>query len=262
MALAQYRLGKMQAALDDLRAIPEGERGGELAGACALQGECLLRLTPSVEDAADAVTAEYALGNLQEAAAQFQKFLPTAGPQTPEIMMKLAQSLRQSAALLVEPGQRVAAANAARELYEAFRNQHANHPLRPVAEYERANCYALAGDNNSAIQKLERFKTAPMADAPVAPLALLRQAQLYRAVGQPQPAAQILADCRAKHEAALLKDPARAAWVPLIRYHHAAALKELKQMAEAAQILESVVKDYGASEWGDPARRLLKEVKP
>jgi hypothetical protein len=33
-------------------------------------------------------------------------------------------------------------------------------------------------------------------------------------------------------------------------------------MAEAANILESVVKDYGASEWGDPARRLLKEVKP
>jgi hypothetical protein len=50
--------------------------------------------------------------------------------------------------------------------------------------------------------------------------------------------------------------------VPLIRYHHAAALKELKQAAEAAQILESIVKEYGASEWAAPSQRLLKEVKP
>ncbi|MBV8879389.1 MAG: tetratricopeptide repeat protein, partial [Planctomycetaceae bacterium] len=262
LALALYRTGKIQAALDSLRAIPEPERAGELAGASYLQAECILRTTAPAEDATDAVVAEGTLQSLQEATGLLQKFLPSAGPQAPEVMMKLAHSLRQTAALLAEPGERVAAANGARELYEAFRNQFATHPLRPVAEYERANCYALAGDNNSAIQKLERFKADPMAAAPVAPLALLRQAQLYRTVGQPQPAAQILADCRAKHEAALLKDPARAAWVPLLRYHHAAALKEIKQMAEAAQILESVVKDYGASEWAEPARRLLKEVKP
>ena len=262
LALAQYRLGKLPQALAALRAIPEQERGADLAGVLYLQAECILRTNPPAEDALDAVTAEDSLLNLQEATGLLQKYLPTAGPQTPEVMMKLAQSLRQSAVLLAEPGERVAAANAARELYEAFRNQHANHPLRPVAEYERANCFALIGDVNSAIQKLERFKIDPMAAAPVAPLALLRQAQLYRQINQPQPAAQILADCRAKYEPALLKDPARAAWVPLLRYHHAAALKEIKQMAEAAKILESVVKDYGAGEWGDPARRLLKEVKP
>jgi len=262
MAVAQYRLGKLPAALESLRAIPEAERGAELAAASYLQAECLLRTTLPAEDALDAVAAEGALQNLQEAAGLLQKFLPGAGPQAPEVMMKLAHALRQSAALLGEPGERVAAANSARELYEAFRNQFPNHALRPVAEYERANCYALAGDVNTALQKLERFKTDPMAASAVAPLALLRQAQLYRSIGQPQPAAQILADCRARHEAALLKDPARVSWVPLLRYHQAAALKELKQMAEAAQILESVVKEYGASEWADPSRRLLKEVKP
>jgi TolA-binding protein len=262
LALAHYRMGKLPAALEVLRAIPEAERAGELIGASFLQAECLLRTTPPSEDAVDAVAAMATFENLQEATGLLQKFLPSAGPQAPEAMLKLAQAFRQTAALLVEPGERVAAANAGRELYEAFRAQFPNPPLRAVAEYERANCYALAGDNNTAIQKLERFKTEPLSSTPVAPLALLRQAQLYRAVGQPQPAAQILADCRAKHEAALLKDPARASWVPLLRYHHAAALKEVKQMAEAAQILESVVKEYGASEWADPARRLLKEVKP
>ena len=262
LALAQYRLGKRAEALETLRLIPEAERSGDLVAATYLQAECLIRTSGPSEDAMDAVAAEAIIENLQEATGLLQKYLAHAGPQTPEVMMKLAHSLRQTSVLLVEPGERAAAANAAREIYEAFRNQFPNHPLRPVAEYERANCFAIVGDNNTAIQKLERFKAEPMAGAPVAPLALLRQAQLYRAIGQPQPAAQILADCRAKHEAALLKDPARSAWVPLLRYHHAAALKEVKQMAEAAQILESVVKDYGASEWADPARRLLKEVKP
>jgi len=262
LALALYRLGKLPEALETLRAIPESERAGELIGASYLQAECLIRTTPPAEDAVDAVAAEAVVENLGEAKGLLQKFLPSAGAQTPEAMLKLAHSFEQTALLLVERGERTATANAGRELYEAFRNQFANHPLRPVAEYERANCYAIAGDNNTAIQKLERFKTEPLGSAPIAPLALLRQAQLYRAVGQPQPAAQILADCRAKYEAALLKDPVRASWVPLLRYHHAAALKEVKQMAQAAQILESVVKDYGASEWADPARRLLKEVKP
>lgn len=262
LAICQYRQGKLPAALEALRAIPEQDRSADLNAANYLQAECILKTAAPAEDALDAITAEGTLLQMREAAGLLAKVLPTAGPQAAEVMMKLAHAQRQCAALLVEPGERTAAANAARELYEAFRNQHPNHSLRPVAEYERANCYALAGDVNSAIQKLERFKAPPMGDAPVAPLALLRQAQLYRTINQPQPAVQILADCRAKHEANLLKDPARAGWVPLLRYHHAAALKEIKQAAEAAKILESVVKDYGASEWGEPARRLLKEVKP
>jgi TolA-binding protein len=261
-ALAQYRLGKIADALDNLRAIAEADRSGELMGAYYLQGECLIRLTPPAEDAADAIAAEGVLQNMQEAVAQLQKFVPQAGPQTPEVMIKLAGCFRQQAVLLADPAERTQAANGGREIYEAFRAQFPTHPLRPVAEYERANCYALAGDTASAIAKLERFRAEPLASSPVAPLANLRHAQLYRAAGQPQPAATILAECRARHEAALLKDPARSAWVPLIRYHHAAALKELKQAAEAAQILESVVKEYGASEWAEPSRRLLKEVKP
>lgn len=261
-AVAQFRLGRFEPALENLRAIADGDRGGEAAGANALQAECLLRLTPQVEDAVDAITAEAYLQNLQEAAALLQKVLPQAGGQTPEMMLRLAQCYRQVAALLVEPQERVQSANQARELYEAFRAQFPTHAMRPVAEYERANCFVLAGDQNSAIAKLERFRAEPLASSRVAPLANLRQAQLYRAAGNPAVAVTILTECRARHEAALLKDAGRAAWVPLLRYHHAAALKEVKQMAEAAQILESVVKEYGGSEWAEPSRRLLKEVKP
>jgi len=261
-ALAQYRLGKFDAALENLRGIAEQDRTGELTGAYYLHGECILRVSPPAEDAVDAIGAARLLKDLVEAVAQFGKFMPSAGAQTPEVMMKLGHAYRQVAVLLAEPAERAAAANAGRELYEQFRAQFPTHPLRPVAEYERANCFALAGDVNSAIAKLERFRAEPLASTAVAPLANLRHAQLYRSLGQPQPAATILAECRTRHEAALLKDPVRAAWVPLIRYHHAAALKELKQAAEAAKILESIVKEYGASEWAAPSQRLLKEVKP
>ena len=261
-ALSQYRLGKFAEALESLRGIADQDRSGELAGAYLLHGECILRISPPAEDANDALAASKLLKDLVEAVGQLGKFIPQAGAQTPEAMLKLGQAYRQVAILLADPAERTAAANAGRELYEQFRAQFPTHPLRPVAEYERANCFALAGDVNSAIAKLERFRAEPLASAAVAPLANLRQAQLYRSLGQPQPAATILAECRARHEAALLKDAARAAWVPVIRYHHAAALKELKQAAEAAKILESIVKEYGASEWAAPSQRLLKEVKP
>ncbi len=261
-AVAQVRLGKFEDALASLRAIPDAERTGEMAHAGLLQAECLLRAAAPAEDAADALAAAQTLKDLQEAAAQLQKSVGQAGDRTPDAIMKLGQALRQCAALLSVPEERAQVAHQARELYEGFRAQFPNHPLRPVAEYERANCYALAGDPNTAIQKLERFRAEPFVNAPVAPLALLRQGQLYRAANNPAQAAAVLAECRTRHEAALLKDPARSAWVPLIRWHHAAALKAANQGAQAAPILESIVKDFGAGEWAEPARRMLKEGKP
>jgi cellulose synthase operon protein C len=261
-AVAQYRLGKYAESLENLRGISDADRSGELSGASFLHGECILRLAMPAEDAADAVTAAKLLKEILEAREQFGKALASAGDKTPDVTLKVAWCFRQAAVLLVDPAERAAAANSGREIYEGFRAQFPNHPLRPVAEYERANCFVLAGDAASGISKLERFRAAPFVNAPVAPLANLRHAQLLRGAGQPQAAAQILGECRARHEGALLKDPARAAWVPLIRYHHAAALKEIKQLAEAAQILESIVKDYGGSEWAAPSQRLLKEVKP
>ncbi len=260
MASALFRLNRLPEALQQVRAIPDSDRVGELAGAALIHAECLLRTLPPAEDAVEALQAAALLKDLQEAVSQLQK-AASAAP-SPEMTLKVAGALRQTAALLAEPAERTAAANQARELYEAFRAQHANHALRPVAEYERANCFALAGDPNQAIQKLERFKADPLGNSPVAPLALLRQAQLYRAANNPGQAAAVLTDCRTKHEAALLKDAARAGWVPLLRWHHAAALKAANQAAQAVPILESLVKDFGGSEWAEPARRLLKEAKP
>ncbi|HEX7901742.1 MAG TPA: tetratricopeptide repeat protein [Planctomycetota bacterium] len=261
-ALALYRLDKIKEALAQLRQIPENERTGAVGDVALLLAECVMRSAPPAEHATDALQAAALLKDLQEAAAQFQKALPSAGERTPDVMLKLARALQQVATVMADPAEKTAAATAARELYEAFRAQFANHPLRAVAEYERANCYALAGDPNTGLSKLARFHAAPFADAPIAPLALLREAQLIRTAGNPQQAAAILAECRQKYEAALLKDPARAAWVPLIRYHHAAALKAANQSAQAVPILEALLKDAPTGEWAESAKRLLKEAKP
>lgn len=261
-ALALYRLDRLKEALAQLREIPDADRNGELAGASLLLAECVLRSAPAAEEAVDALQAAALLKDLQEAAAQYQKALPMAGDKTPEVMLKLARTQQQIAGLLQEGPDRVAAASSARELYEGFRAQFANHPLRAVAEYERANCYVLAGDRNTGLSKFPRFHAAPFADHPIAPLALLREAQLLREAGNAQAAVGVLAECRQKYEAALAKDPARASWVPLIRWHHAAALKASNQAAQAAPILESILKDTPSGEWAESAKRLLKEVKP
>lgn len=260
IAIAQYRGGRFADAAASLRAIPDGDRMGELAGASYLLAECLLRGAPPADQAADALSAARLLKEMQEAADHLQKALATTP--SPEVMMKLGHALKEIAQLLGNPPERAQAAHRGRELFEHFRATFPNHALRSVAEYERANCYALAGDPATAIQKLERFKGAPFVNTPVAPLALLRQAQLYRATGQPAAAVTVLNDCRTRYEQALLKDSVRKSWVPLLRYHHGAALKEAKQAAEAAKILESVVKEHAGSEWAEPSSRLLKELKP
>lgn len=260
-ALTLYRLNRVPEALARLREIPENDRVGELAPAAVLLAECVLRAAPIAEEAVDALQAAALLKDYREAAAGFSKALPDAGAAAPDVMMKLAGTLQQVAALLKDPAERVAAANQARELYEAFRAQHANHPLRANAEYERANCYVLAGDLNTGLSKFPRFRQPPFSDSPIAPLALLREAQLLRQMNNPGQAAAVLAECRQKYEAGLLKDAARASWVPLIRWHQAVALKAANQGAQAVPVLEALLKDSPQCEWAASAQQMLKEVK-
>src|SRR5207244_3597164 len=52
----------------------------------------------------------------------------------------------------------------------------------------------------------------------------------------------VLAKCRQENEEKLKTDPARAAWVPLLQYHHGLALKEAGKRAEARVVLEGVIK--------------------
>jgi TolA-binding protein len=264
LAMARHALGQYAESAAEFAAIPESDRGGPMAAASYVLADALLRAGPSADAATDALTAARRLRQLQAAIQALQAALAAAGgaPQAPDAMMKLGYCHQQVAALLADPTERAASVTAAREVYEQVRAQFPDHPLRPVAELERANSIALGGDIPTAIEKLTRFGAEPFAKAPVAPLALARQAQLLLAANRAADAVTVLTQCRAQHEEALRKDPARAGWIPLLRTLHGVALQSARQDADAVKTLQGVVQDYPDSEWARAARELLQGKKP
>lgn len=264
MAMARHALGQYAEAAAALGAITDAGRSGALAGSSYVMADSLLRAGPPAQQAKDAITAAQRLQHYTLAIQALQGFIAAkqGSPEVPEAMIKLGYCYQQVASLHAVPEERVKAATAGREVYEATRATFPEHPLRAVAEYERANCYVLAGDPASALSKLVRFHGEPFVRHPIAPVAVLRQAQIMRSLGQAGEAVAVLAACRQRHEEEMKKDKSRASMVPLLRYHHGLALREAKQPAEAVKVLQSVVQDYADSEWAKASRELLEETKP
>jgi TolA-binding protein len=264
LAMARHALGQFAEAAAALGAIAEPDRGGPLAASSYVLADSLLRAGPPADQARDAVAAARRIQQLNLALQALQAFLggQAQSPQAPEAMMKVGYCYQELARFEAVPQERVKAAQAAVQTYEQVRAQFPEHPLRAVAEYERANSFALAGDVPTALSKFPRFHAAPLGNAPIAPMALLREAQLLRQLGRAPEALNVLVECRTKHEETIKKDPSRASWVPLIRYHHGLVLKDVKQPAEAAKVLQSVIQEYPSTELAKASRELLEEIKP
>src|SRR5947199_8214092 len=99
----------------------------------------------------------------------------------------------------------------ARDTYDAISAKFPNHALRPQAVFERAKCSAQAGSTKRGITELRRFLTErELSSDPLAPLALIHLATVYRSQEKFTLAVETLEQCRRQHEAAMLKDPARA----------------------------------------------------
>jgi TolA-binding protein len=246
-AMTFYKKGALEKAKEILEAIPPAERSGELATVPYLLADCLVRLAPEKVD--DALSAGKAQEELQGAAEMLEAFViaqPTA-PQAPDALLKLGLSYQRLAALLAEAQERAKMLSAARTAYEKLINQFPKHPQQPQAIFERAKVLAQAGDLGSAINELNRFQSDPLKAAPIAPMALIRLALLYRGQNKPLDAANLLTQCRQQHEANLLKDPTRAGWVALLQYHQGAALQEAGKLAEARAAFEGVTKQFPSS---------------
>jgi TolA-binding protein len=120
-----------------------------------------------------------------------------------------------------------------------------NHPLWASAVFERAHVLARQNDLGGAVNELRRFQgDNKLRAAPVAPMALLRLATLLRAQKRYPEAVEVMDRCRKDHEGNLGRDPARAAWVPLLQYHHGLALKDAGKLPEARREFEAVVKNH------------------
>jgi TolA-binding protein len=246
-AMTFYQKGELEKTKEILEAIPATDRTGELAAVPYLLADCLLRLAPVKVD--DALAAGKAQEELQSAAELLESYVNAqpAPPQTPEALLKLGLCYQRLAAMLADAQERTKMLTAARTAYEKLINQFPKDPHQSQAIFERAKILAQAGDVGSAINELNRFQSDPLKNAPIAPMALIRLALLYRGQNKPIDAANLLAQARQQHEANLLKDPGRAGWVALLQYHQGAALQEAGKLGEARVTFEGLTKQFPTS---------------
>jgi tetratricopeptide (TPR) repeat protein len=129
-------------------------------------------------------------------------------------------------------------------VFERLRREFPQHELAQRALFERARCKAQTGDLAGAMSDLHRFGQEPLKSSPIAPAAALHLAALLRSQHKAAEAASGLAQFRQQQEPALLREPPRAAWVPLLQYHHGMSLKGAGKPDEARRLLEAVVQHH------------------
>ena len=99
-------------------------------------------------------------------------------------------------------------------------------------------------DAGGAQNELTRFLNDPLHKTPNAPLAMVRLSSIWRATGQTQQAIDLMKRCRDEFEKPLAEDPARAPWIPMLRYEHALAFQDAHKLPEARAILEEIIKQF------------------
>jgi TolA-binding protein len=256
LGMAYYRKGDLDKAKETLESIPAADRNSDLALVSYQLADILIRQAPAKAD--DALVAGKLEEQLKAAIDLLEGFVggQPNGPQTPDALFKLGHCQQRLGGLLAQPPEQAKALAAARAAYEQILQRFPKDALLPQAYFERAKVIALSKDIGGAINELRRFLQDPLKSAPVAPMADLYLATLLRGQNNPQEAAKVLGECRQQHEQSLLKDPARAAWVPLLQYHHGVALREAGKRQEAKALLDQVVRQaQGRPEAADAALR-------
>jgi TolA-binding protein len=243
LGMAFYRKGELEKAQEHWEKIPQAERVNELAIVPYHLADTMIRLAPTKAD--DAVAAGKMEELLKGAIEQLDGFVAAnaKAAQAPDAYLKLGHCHQRLAQLYVQaPADMNKEIAAARAVYELILKQYPRDPAASQAVFERAKCMALAKDIGGAVNELRKFTADPLRASPTAPMAVLHLATLLRSQNKAQEAADLLGQCRQAHEAALLKDPARAGWAALLQYHHGVALKEAGKRAEARAVFDLVLK--------------------
>jgi TolA-binding protein len=243
LAMVYYRRGDWEKAHQVLSGIAAADCSGDLAAVPYVMADCLIRLAPTGAD--DAVTAgrlQEQLGTAAELLGAFVAERPD-DPHAADALLRLGLCHKGLLAVTAADEERKKLVRAVRTAYERQLLEYPLNELQPYAAFERARALAQEGGDAvaEASNRLRSFQRGPLAQHAVAPLALLDLATLLRAQeGKAAEAAKIMARCRERYEKTLAQDPARAAWVPLLQYHHATALKEAGQHAEARALFDTL----------------------
>ncbi|OWK36737.1 tetratricopeptide repeat protein [Fimbriiglobus ruber] len=235
--------GNLEEAVKAFDAIPGPDRSGDIATAAYLLADCLIRQAPAKAD--DALAENQMREKLSAAADLLQGFVAAnpKAPEAPAALLKLGYCTKRLGATLADQNERNQTLNKAREVYEKLAKEYPKDPLAAQGTLELAKVRALAGDIGGAQNDLRQFsQNEALRQSPVAPLAALHLATLFRQQNNPAEAVKVLAEARQRYEGDLAKDPERAEWVGLLRYHHAVAVFETGKLAEARPLFEEVAK--------------------
>jgi TolA-binding protein len=246
LGMSLYHKGDLARTRAVLEEVPAAQRTGELALVSYILADCLIRQAP---DNADAVDALKSAGGLLDGFLSANSTRPEAG----DALLKLGLCQQRLAATKSQPAERSQLLATARAAYERLLQQFPKHDAAPQAIFERAKCMAQSGDQNGSVAELKRFLADPLKASPVAPMAVLHLATLLRTQNKSDEAAAALGVVRPIHEANLLKDPAKAEWVPLLQYHHAVALREAGKHAEARAIFQTLSTQFASRPEGPDA---------
>ncbi len=236
------QLNKLDEAVKAFEGIPGPDRGGELSLAAYLLADCYIRQAPTKAD--DALQENQIREKLTAAAAMLDGFVSgnAKAPETPAALLKLGHCLKRLGSTLADPNERNATLNKARETYEKLAKEYPASPLAGQANLERAKVKSLAGDKGGAMNDLRDFMNNDKTKTDkFAPLAALHLAAMHREQNQAPEAAKVLDEARKRYEGDLAKDPDRAEWNPLLKYHHAVAIFETQKPADARKLFEEVV---------------------
>jgi cellulose synthase operon protein C len=237
LAMCHFKKGEYDKAKEALDKIPNGDRTGELAYTPYLLADCLLRQAPATVSGAGETRKVLEL--LEQAASNLDAFISgnATAPELPDAMLKLGTCQMRQAEFIAVAQERAPIIQSARNTFQNLMQKFPKEPQAAQAKMENAKCMSLAGDKGGAINELRQFTQDPWQNSPSAPFAVMALATLLREQNQFQPAADVLAAARQKHEPALQKDPERVA---LLRYHHGLALQEAGKFAEARQALDTI----------------------
>ena len=256
LALVSYRKGDIERALKEWEAIPSSDRNGELAVVPYLMADCILRQVPVVV-ADDAL----AIGKLDEQLKQAGDLLVMflGGPKdalTPDALLKLGYCQQRSAGFLAQPQEKQKVLQAARGTYELLLKDYATHPIAANARFERAKVMASQGDIGGAFGELNRFTQDPLRQSKVAPMAVVSLATILRAQNRQNEAVDQLQKMRDLHDGPMAADPDRASWVPVLKFHQAAALQEAAKYPLARPLYQAVI--AAAPKSGEGSETLLR----
>ena len=236
------QLNKLEDGVKALEGIPGPDRGGELSLASYLLADCYIRQAPTKAD--DALQENQIREKLSAAAAMLDSFVSgnAKAAETPAALLKLGHCLKRLGSTLADQNERNTTLNKARETFEKLAKEFPTSPLAGQANLERAKVKSLAGDKGGAMNDLRAFiNNEPTKNDKFAPLAALHLATMHREQNQAAEAAKVLEEARKRYEPDLAKDPERADWNALLKYHHAVAVFETQKPTDARKLFEEVV---------------------